>query len=185
MGVIEFTLKMNGKVARQVTKSDFPGTREMDTGLAEHLRESLRKLTDAYAVGEFAGFKATDLKYSGALSCRRCHTRIYESFLESRHSKALNTLLKTRDEYDPACLPCHTTGFRAGGVRNSRDTPSFGGVQCEACHGSALAHLRDPKIRLTPVTPDTCLACHTSEWSPGFDPRAVWITGTHTRPDGK
>jgi hypothetical protein len=184
-GVIELKVTMDGKVAREVTVSEPPRTRDVDSALAEKLSEALRKLTDAYTAGEFRGFKVTDLKYSGALSCRACHTHIYESFLESRHAKAFITLVKTRDEYDPTCLPCHTTGFRTGGFRNSRDTPAFGGVQCEACHGSALDHLRNPKKRLAPPTPGTCLACHTPEWSPGFNPRALWVTGTHLRIHGK
>jgi hypothetical protein len=182
-GVVEFQLKMNHKTAQEVTASEPPRTKDPDPALIARLAEAVKEWTTAYTAGEFEGFKATELKYSGALSCRVCHQAIHDSYMASRHAKALNTLVRTRDEYDPECLACHSTGFRKGGFRNARDTPAFGGVQCEACHGSAMAHLRNPKMRAARPTPQTCLACHTEQWSPGFNALSVWVTGTHIRAD--
>lgn len=184
-GLVELKVKLRGKVGLGATVVGGPKSREPDSDLATALAEPIRRWADAYTAGEFDGFKVTELKYSGGLSCRACHKQIYDSWFQSRHAYAIHRLQKTRDEFDPDCLPCHTTGFQKGGFRNMRDTMAFASVQCEACHGSGLGHVRKPEVRLAPVTPRTCLSCHTPEWSPNFDPREVWESGTHIRPDRK
>ncbi|MGH8103237.1 MAG: multiheme c-type cytochrome [bacterium] len=116
--------------------------------------------------------------YSGAKSCEVCHHDQYDRWSDSKHAGAIITLLKSRDEYTVNCLPCHTTGFgEPGGFRNYLGTATFSGVQCEACHGPSLAHMRDAHkrgMKATSVQPprptrQTCLKCHTAEWSPHFD----------------
>ncbi|MHA2647030.1 MAG: multiheme c-type cytochrome [bacterium JZ-2024 1] len=180
-GIVEITVTMNGKVGTGASVRGSAQTQDPDASLVSALAEPLRAWEDAYLAGEFEGFKPTDLRYSGGLSCRVCHQAIYDSYFKTRHPSALTSLLKTRDEYNPNCLTCHTTGFRKGGFRNVRDTLAFAGVQCEACHGIGLAHIRNPGFRMDPVTPETCLQCHTPEWSPGFKPRDRWISGSHLR----
>ena len=64
-------------------------------------------------------------KYKGAETCADCHGKIHETWQQSKHAKAFESLTPA-EKNDPACIRCHTTG-------NSLGIP---GVQCEACHGA-------------------------------------------------
>ena len=91
------------------------------------------------------------VEYLGVDYCKTCHMPHYESWHETKMSKAFE-LLKPgirRDakvaanvnpdlDYskDPKCLVCHTTGYgEPGGFVNLSTTPEMVGVQCEMCHG--------------------------------------------------
>jgi len=108
--------------------------------------------------------------YSGAVSCRRCHEKIYEVWIASPHARAFHLLIPTRDEYNPECLTCHTLGFgKPGGFQNIRDTPTFINVQCEACHSPALQHTFNPSVKVSVPRRTQCRQCHTPQWSPDFE----------------
>lgn len=90
-------------------------------------------------------------EYLGVDYCKTCHMPHYESWSETRMSKAFDLLrpgerreakksagLDPERDYtkDPNCLGCHTTGYGAtGGFVNLSSTPEMVGVQCEMCHG--------------------------------------------------
>ena len=89
--------------------------------------------------------------FIGANECRICHMPHYESWSETRMSKAFDLLkpgarteakkkvgLDPDEDYtkNPGCLICHTTGFgRPGGFISMEKTPDMANVQCEMCHG--------------------------------------------------
>jgi hypothetical protein len=105
-------------------------------------------------------------RFAWAESCKSCHPDIYESWLKTKHAKALDRLSSAEQQQD--CVVCHTTG---GGGKIERDGKIVNKhVQCEACHGAAAAHAADPFNRdgLT-RTPSAavCEGCHNDK-SPRF-----------------
>jgi hypothetical protein len=136
----------------------------------------------------------TSEEYKGAGKCKVCHIKIFKSWQETPHGKAMDSLkpgaaaeakkkakLDPARDYsnDPACIQCHTTG----------NNPAFEGIQCEACHGpgmeySAVSIMNKSKWKENPdaqrklavaagliIKPEekTCTACH-NEKSPTFKP---------------
>ena len=101
--------------------------------------------------------------YVGEKHCFSCHPRQHQSWAETAHAKAYQTLSQQNKSSDPTCLACHTTGF--GVVRNPQ--AFLANVQCEACHGPAEGH---PELRqsLSPVAEDQCRKCHNTANSPNF-----------------
>src|SRR5262249_23990745 len=90
---------------------------------------------------------------------------------------------KPAGQQAPVCANCHEAQWRAidltpHGARNDAD-----GSMCQACHGSAAEHLKDPSKK--PANPfgvngtveqrtDTCLGCHASNRNLAF-----WTSGKH------
>jgi hypothetical protein len=136
----------------------------------------------------------TSEEYTGVNKCKVCHIKIFKSWQETPHARAIDTLkpgvaaeakkkakLDPAKDYtnDPVCLQCHTTG----------NNPAFAGIQCEACHGpgvkySAASIMNKSKWSESPdaqrklaveaglITKPgqkTCVACH-NEKSPTFKP---------------
>lgn len=129
--------------------------------------------------------------YAGAAVCARCHPQVAESWKQSRHSQALQTLVDKAQQFNLECLRCHVTGYRqANGFYAVSHAPSMkmAGVQCEVCHGPAKEHadlqtkladnvknwmepaqyqvLVDHARKIKPqvkVPESTCLNCHTTE----------------------
>ncbi|NVO12422.1 MAG: cytochrome C554 [Rhodoplanes sp.] len=94
-------------------------------------------------------------EFEGVSVCRKCHIDQAESWAQTSHAKAFESLkpnvkaaAKQKGKLDPAkdyttdatCLGCHTTGFgKPGGY--SAATPAvelknFAVVGCETCHGA-------------------------------------------------
>lgn len=118
--------------------------------------------------------------YATSAKCADCHSQICSIWATSQHAKAMATLEKNHQEYDPECVRCHTTGaMTRGGFSNAKDTPELGNVQCEACHGPALNHIAAPAKGFGKVTEDTCRSCHTDERTPDFDYASAWAKIMH------
>lgn len=99
-----------------------------------------------------SAFGIEKTEYVGIDNCKTCHMPHYESWSETRMSKAFELLkpgerreakkaagLDPEKDYtkDPNCLGCHTTGYgEPGGFVNLSSTPEMTGVQCEMCHGA-------------------------------------------------
>jgi len=93
-----------------------------------------------------------DIPYIGSKKCKKCHLAEYESWEKTKMASALTVLkpgerkdakikakLDPEKDYskDPACLPCHTTGYgKPGGFVDFETTPTLAGVGCEMCHGA-------------------------------------------------
>ena len=104
---------------------------------------------------------------SGA--CQGCHLDATAIYGGSAHARAFDTLREAKQEYNPECVSCHVTGFNEPeGFINAHQTPALVNVQCEACHGNAAEHVRDPQKPFGAVPPRRCFTCHTKENSPDF-----------------
>ena len=118
--------------------------------------------------------------FAGSEKCKDCHPTVYETWSASRHSHAMATLQKTKQEFDPECVRCHATGVAVrNGFNNFKDTPELGNIQCEACHGPALAHVESPKAGFGKTGEETCRSCHTDERTPDFDYESAWVKVKH------
>ena len=106
--------------------------------------------------------------YLGWNTCEKCHGQIHRRWAEGPHAHAFETLAADDRWNDPACLPCHVTGYEIAAQRDSSDIkPEMWNVQCEACHGPGTMHRRDGTM--APVDESVCLKCHTPEWSPDWN----------------
>jgi len=139
------------------------------------------------AVREDPGIRAMIAEYNGevvrlfklgraqtetlkAEMCSKCHQPEYVQWQKTAHAKAYTSLVQISREFDPECLRCHTTRFNAPGGFSMRDQQAgLRNVQCDACHGRANGHLKNPKQE-KPAKPDmsTCVTCHTPQQSPAF-----------------
>lgn len=123
--------------------------------------------------------------FGGSKSCKECHEKAYAVWAKSKHAHAIDSLRATSDHYNDACLECHVTGFGVSrGFVNVLRTPNLANVQCEACHGAAVDHSRDPanvhpgigllQGQRRKVRKEFCLRCHTEENSPKFKFEEFW-----------
>lgn len=125
------------------------------------------------------GSDSPNKPYYSMQSCRTCHSKIYDSWANSRHAHAIQTLAD-RDRMIPECLTCHSEMFR----RLQRATVAndkIGGVECATCHMQALPHgmeRRSVAVK-TKVDVQTCLVCHTKDRSPKFEQKSYYAKVAH------
>lgn len=131
--------------------------------------------------------------YAGAHRCIPCHQEIYKSWKATPHARAMEQLINKGEQFNPGLLRRATTAYgQPGGFAHPRlaQSQTLMDVQCEACHGPALAHT-DVETRLkSAVTPadkaglkaeakktlprknipaDLCRKCHDPKFSPDFN----------------
>jgi hypothetical protein len=106
--------------------------------------------------------------YIGAKKCKICHKDIYESWEQTIHANAWETL-KPEEQKNEKCVGCHSTGTTPKG-------DLLVGVQCEACHGpgseykaKSIMESRELSLANGLIIPDSslCVSCHNEE-SPTF-----------------
>ena len=108
--------------------------------------------------------------YTGYAACRICHREQTDQWLSTAHARAFTALTQRSQDYNPECIPCHTTGFSyTGGFIMPDLTSEMEGVQCEMCHGAGGDHAQNESVPLGITSESTCTPCHTSERSPQFD----------------
>jgi hypothetical protein len=128
--------------------------------------------------------------YLGAEKCIDCHKNQYSQWKNTRHATAFRTLSANRNENNPNCQKCHTTGYKDfNGFDDLGSTPDMINVQCEACHGHGFKHLYTIKndrflegnIKKAVggnqglaqssklIDKFVCLKCHNSERDPDFN----------------
>lgn len=118
--------------------------------------------------------------FATSKACGDCHSEIVESWSKTRHANAINSLIHSRQEYDPECVACHVTGLVVrNGYINYKKTPELANVQCEACHGPALAHSKSSEAGFGKVGEQTCRSCHTEDRDPEFDFDTYWARIKH------
>jgi hypothetical protein len=120
-------------------------------------------------------------RYVGSETCAKCHPYQYERWNAERHSRAMESLRKAGYQWSPECIVCHTVGYGAAdGYRSMAETPHFGRVGCEACHGRgqilANGNCRGLARR---GGEQTCRQCHTPAKHESFDYRKQWAIIDH------
>ena len=119
--------------------------------------------------------------YTGYSVCRQCHPDQHDQWNTTSHAEAFASLKGRSQDYNPECIPCHTTGFGyTGGFVMPDLTSEMSGVQCEMCHGPGAEHSENPILPLKTITEETCTkSCHTIEQSPEFDYPAYYLIVNH------
>jgi len=128
---------------------------------------------------------AGDPAYIGSGKCKMCHKgekngNIWETWLESKHAKSMESLVAKGEQNNAECLACHTTGYGTpsgfGADTTMHNAEALGGVGCEACHGPGSnykskkvmeSHEASLAAGLIVPTEATCTKCH-NEKSPTF-----------------
>lgn len=117
--------------------------------------------------------------FVGAANCQLCHPGIHDTWLDTLHSGALETLEAIGQGENADCVGCHTVGFgETDGFVSREDTPYLAGVQCESCHGAGGPHLRDP-LNVKPtlsIGAEVCGQCHQGSHHPNFE---QWSESAH------
>lgn len=132
--------------------------------------------------GNDNGGGITDKNFVGAETCRLCHLSIHDTWSQTLHVGALETLEAIGQGGNAACVVCHTVGFgQTDGFVDKATTPHLAGVQCENCHGAGGGHARDPlNASFKPVvsiSANVCGACHQSAQQPNFE---QWSESAHS-----
>ena len=118
--------------------------------------------------------------FTGYGACRNCHPQQTDQWLSTAHARAFSALNQRSQDYNPECIPCHTTGFSyTGGFIMPDLTSEMEGVQCEMCHGAGGDHAHNESVPLGIISQDICTTCHTPERSPQFDYPTDYLTIIH------
>lgn len=128
---------------------------------------------------------AVDPTFIGGSKCKLCHRgerngNIWETWLETKHAKSMESLVAKGEDKNPECLACHTTGYGTpsgyDAMADLQTAEALGSVSCEACHGAGSEYKskkimedREAAIAAGMVIPNeaTCTKCH-NEKSPTF-----------------
>lgn len=105
-------------------------------------------------------------------TCKTCHSAEYESWQRTEHARAVRTLAD-KNRMIGECLQCHSETYRRSkSAPVPTDKPI--GVECVTCHSNVLPHGADGPARSVrgKIALELCLACHTKERSPEYDPKA-------------
>ncbi len=111
-----------------------------------------------------------DQVYRGVDVCLSCHPAQFAQWSGTGHATGFESLVQRERTEDPACLPCHTTGW---GAKEGFTRPEEGrhllGIQCESCHGPARAeHPRVPG-GFRDIDEARCVNCHDAQNDPDFN----------------
>jgi hypothetical protein len=174
LGRVDFVIKNKKSqaqfqpVALTADYPDHPQVMERIDQYKSNLRSYVQSLPQAgRQIGSaFVGpdGKTTQLLFMGDSYCLPCHQTQHQSWLQTAHARAYQTLVRETKSSDPACLTCHTTGFAS--LRNSG--ANMVNVQCEACHGPGEGH-PDTRKSLLKISQDQCFQCHNRANSPNFN----------------
>ncbi len=125
-------------------------------------------------------------RFAGATRCGLCHVNTHDTWGDTLHAGAYQTLMEVGQENNADCLPCHVTGFNeSDGWMNMETTASLAGVTCESCHGPAADHANNVVDRtLRPpadLASEVCGQCHVGDSQPHF---TQWASSRHAAIDG-
>ena len=100
--------------------------------------------------------------------CKTCHADKVKIMASSKMFTAYSSL-PDDSKTKPECYKCHVTGYdKEGGFVDAEKTPLLLNVQCEACHGPAGDHIKNPmKVKPSNDPKTACAGCHNKEY-PGF-----------------
>jgi len=98
-------------------------------------------------------------------ACKMCHkdqVAAWETWGMATAYDDLSDDAKKKTE----CIGCHVTGFGEDGeFIDAKKSANLLNVQCEACHGPAAAHLKNPmKEKPAAAAKDACANCHNEKY---------------------
>jgi hypothetical protein len=115
------------------------------------IRARAIELTLVVLVAAVSSATLAQPQYEGRKKCSSCHRSQYQSWNDTAHGKALESLkpgvkaqAKGKAKLDPQkdytqdrdCVGCHVTGYAQEGGYDPKDASKFlAGVGCESCHG--------------------------------------------------
>ena len=118
--------------------------------------------------------------YYNYQTCVSCHESKYIDWKQTRHAKALDTLVNA-NETIADCLPCHSESYRRT-TSVITDPTLMLGVECASCHYDILPHGADNKKKCdTEAIKTRCNNCHTKERSPNFDLATAYNKVNHKK----
>lgn len=121
-----------------------------------------------------AGGLLSGPQYWGSETCAKCHTAQAEWWSKTSHSHAYETLVKANSEKSNDCIGCHSVGYKhPGGFQQPTDVGKLRNVSCENCHGIGDHHGQLDRFNLAPRAESTCVACHTPDNDPNWDPEKI------------
>jgi predicted CXXCH cytochrome family protein len=121
--------------------------------------------------------------------CGQCHVSFQNRWQETQHAQAWQTLQGAAGATQ-LCQACHTTNSRGnvltgdiGGFFGHADS-RYHDVQCEACHGPGLTHVRSPTrdnwplatVAVGPTLTQGCGECHSGAHQPFVE---QWAASRH------
>ena len=187
LGQVDITLQgrkirsQSQLVALDTSYPDHPAMLQRIEEYKSRLQAVLEKmLAGAPAIASsssLAGERQPEILLMGDRYCLSCHQPQHQSWMQTAHAKAFQTLEREKKSSDQGCLPCHTTGF--GSPRESG--AGLNNVQCEACHGPGQGHPEKRNI-LTQVSEVQCRQCHNRANSPNFDYSVYREKIRHSKP---
>lgn len=138
LGVLDLEMSRSGGIkSYSLRYIDLNDDIEKDPAFDEMTAEYLRAI-DAPATGLPV---IAQVGYIGSASCRDCHLHEFETWENTRHAEAWETLESLDRLRESTCIPCHTTGYTASESFPSRMVPyEFRAVGCESCHGPGEPH---------------------------------------------
>ena len=122
------------------------------------------------------------LEYVGSQACQACHSQAYDTWKNSKHAHAFDSLIQTKSHTDPKCVACHTVGFgsESGFKRSFAKEKKMVHVGCESCHGPGSEHVKQRMsgekvlFHFRPLGKNDCLQCHHGEFSRKFEWDKFW-----------
>lgn len=106
--------------------------------------------------------------YAGTGACCVCHSVQFERWKRTPHGRALDGLKDVGRHRVRSCVACHVVGFaRATGYDMTKPSEHLEHVGCEACHGAASLHAKNPLVSVPVRNPglQECRVCHTVQHS--------------------
>jgi hypothetical protein len=175
--------------ATKWTAPDQPGTYSLSVVVSDGARVGI----DSVNVEVTQYVPAESPSYRGAVICSGCHAQDgapggnqYESWSQTAHANAIDSLAEAGQDQNGFCLGCHTVGSYGLNADASLNNGGFDevsverlqGVQCENCHGPGSEH-PSPAFGSVQVTLDAavCGSCHNGTHHPTFD---EWQSSAHS-----
>jgi hypothetical protein len=168
-------------------------------GIAALFQDYRKRVKEERLLDKLGSMSDGPAKWVGSESCKECHAAIHESWAQTTHAIAMETLVRNEHDADPECVRCHTVGWekdtlgrhwtrRASAFQTREKTPTLEHVGCENCHGPGSLHVKEPdrKDLFLPAWRSTaaaveagkmwkdfgragCAVCHDIENSHGFN----------------
>ena len=167
LGLLQISFEPDGNKPLQNNLIPLGGNIADDTEIKSMTYEYQKQLASLHGPGE----KTQEPISRSLTSCSQCHQKEFAAWKATKHARAYNALVNRGRQFDPDCLPCHTTRFEeVDGFIMKLQQEDLVHVQCESCHGQASGHATAGKpIPSVKPKKEACIKCHTADRSPSFE----------------